>query len=112
MQELDRGTDAFKRAESLGYTLGDREAVQLGDGYAERGDTLWRTATTLRGLTQEEDYLNRATDAYREAMTLYSKIVDFTDTAGSIRRIDRRLKQIEDRLTEIKGRKWFGLPWR
>ena len=112
MQELDRGTDAFRKAESLGYTLGDREAVQLADGYAERGDSLWRTAATLRGMSQEEDYLNRSTDAYREAMTLYSKIVDFTDTAANMRRIDRRLKQIEDRLTEIKGRKWFGLPWR
>jgi hypothetical protein len=29
-----------------------------------------------------------------------------------MRRIDRRLKQIDDRLTEIKGRNWFGLPWR
>jgi serine/threonine protein kinase len=112
MQELDRGTDAFQRAEQLGYTLGDREAVLLADGYGERGDTLWRTAATLRGMSQEEDHLNRSTEAYREAMTLYSKIADFTDTAASIRRIDRRLKQIDDRLTEIRGRKWFGLPWR
>ncbi len=112
MQDLDRGTDAFKRAESLGYALGERETAQLADGYGERGDVWARTAATLRGMTQEEDYLSRAGEAYREALTLYSKIVDFTDTAISIRRVDRRLKQIEERLSVIKKDHWFGLPWR
>ena len=112
MADLDRGTDAFKRAESLGYALGERETAQLADGYGERGDVLARTAATLRGMTQEEDYLSRAGEAYREALTLYSKIVDFTDTAISMRRVDRRLKQIEERLSVIKKDHWFGLPWR
>jgi serine/threonine-protein kinase len=112
MQDLDRGSDAFKRAESLGYTLGDRETAQLADGYSERGDTLARTAATLRGMAQEEDHLTRARDAYRESLNLYSRVMDFTDTASSMRRVDRRLKQIEERLSVIKKDRWFGLPWR
>ena len=58
----------------------------------------------------------RKREAYREALTLYSTIVDFTDTAISMRRVDRRLKQIEERLSVIrndrKNDRWFGLPWR
>ena len=83
LEDLERGADAMKRAERLGYILGDRETVQLADGYRARGESLARTAGTLRGLTQEEDYLTRAADAYREALGLYSKVVDYADAAGT-----------------------------
>ena len=112
LEDLDRGADALKRAQELGYTIGDRETVQLADGYRARGETLARTAATLRGMAQEEDYLTRAAEAYREAMTLYSKVVDFANTAANIRRTDRLLKQVEERLLLIKGERLVGLLWR
>ncbi|HYN07026.1 MAG TPA: serine/threonine-protein kinase [Vicinamibacterales bacterium] len=111
LEDLERGADAMKRAERLGYPLGDRETVQLADGYRARGESLARTATTLRGMTQEEEYLTRATEAYREAINLYSKVVDFANTAGNIRRTDRLLKQVELRLAFIKGERLAGFPW-
>jgi hypothetical protein len=107
LDDLERGADAMKRAESLGYILGDRETVQLADGYRARGESLARTASTLRGMTQEEDYLTRAAEAYREALNLYSKVVDYANAAGNIRRTDRLLKSVELRLAFIKG----GIPW-
>jgi serine/threonine-protein kinase len=115
LEDLDRGADALKRAQDLGYTIGDRETVQLADGYRARGETLARTAATLRGMTQEEDYLTRAAEAYREALTLYGKVVDFANTAANLRRTDRLLKQVEDRLLLIKlsrGERLVGLLWR
>jgi serine/threonine-protein kinase len=115
LEDLDRGADALKRAQDLGYTIGDRETVQLADGYRARGETLARTASTLRGMTQEEDYLTRAAEAYREALTLYGKVVDFANTAANLRRTDRLLKQVEDRLLLIKlsrGERLVGLLWR
>ncbi len=111
LEDLDRGADALKRAADLGYTLGDRETVQLADGYRGRGETLARTAATLRGMTQEVDYLTRAADAYREALGLYSKVVDYANTAGNIRRTDRLLQQVEERLAIIKGERLSGPPW-
>jgi hypothetical protein len=103
LEDLDRGADALKRAEELGYTLGDRETAQLADGYRARGDALARTAATLRGMTQEVEYLTRAAEAYREALTLYSKVIDYANTAGNIRRTDRLLQQVEERLTLIRS---------
>lgn len=112
LEDLDRGADALKRAQDLGYTIGDRETVQLADGYRARGEALARTAATLRGMPQEEDYLTRAAEAYREALTLYSKVVDFANTAANIRRTDRLLKLAEERLLLIKGEGLVGLLWR
>jgi hypothetical protein len=42
--DVDRGADAFEQARRLGYTPGERDTAQLADGYADRGDTLRRTA--------------------------------------------------------------------
>ena len=58
--DVDRGADALEQARRLGYTPGERDVAQLADGYADRGDTLRRTARDLRSVPQERDYLNRA----------------------------------------------------
>ncbi len=49
LEDVDRGADALQQAQRLGYTPGDRETVQLADGYRARGDTFARTARTLTG---------------------------------------------------------------
>ena len=55
LEDVDRGADALKQAQRLGYQQSDREMAQLGDGYRARADTFARTARTLLGLPQEQD---------------------------------------------------------
>jgi tetratricopeptide (TPR) repeat protein len=97
LEDVDRGADALTQAQRFGYTPGDRETTQLADGYRARADTLARTARTLAGLPQEHEYLTRATEAYRRALDLYSKVVSFADVARTMRLTQRALGQVEQR---------------
>ena len=99
LEDVDRAADALKQAEKLGYTMGDRETAQLADGYRARGDSLWQTARQLADMPQEAEYLQRATDAYRQAQGLYERIPGFPGVAGSLRRTQRSLDQISERAT-------------
>ena len=69
LEDVDRGADALAQAEKRGHAPGDRETTQLADGYRARGEALLRTSQTLKDLPQERDYLTRAADAFREALT-------------------------------------------
>ena len=62
LEDIDRGADALKQAQHLGFSAGARETMQLADGYRTRGETLIRTARTLQGLPQESEYLQRAAE--------------------------------------------------
>jgi hypothetical protein len=97
LEDVDRASDALKQAEKLGYTIGDRETAQLADGYRARGDSLWQTARQLADMPQEKEYLQRATDAYRQAQGLYQRIPGFPGVAVSLRRTQRSLDQINER---------------
>jgi serine/threonine protein kinase/tetratricopeptide (TPR) repeat protein len=98
LEDVDRGADALTQAQRLGYTPGDRETTQLADGYRARGDTLARTARTLAGLAQEQEYLTRAADAYRRALDLYGRVVSFADVARAMRLTQRALGPVEQRI--------------
>ena len=76
LEDIDRAADALKQAQKLGYTIGDRETAQLADGYRARGDSLWQTARQLADLPQEPEYLQRASDAYRQAQGLMKRSQD------------------------------------
>ena len=67
LDDIDRAADAMQAGAGLGYTPGDRETAQLADGYRVARRQLWRTARQLADLPQETDYLQRATDAYKQA---------------------------------------------
>jgi serine/threonine protein kinase len=101
LEDVERGADALQQAERLGYTAGDRETVQLADGYRARADTFVRTARTLNGEPQEREYLTRAGEAYREAIDRYSKALGFADAPRSLRQAQRSLRQVEQRAAEI-----------
>jgi hypothetical protein len=101
IEDIDRGADAMKDAQRLGYPIGDRETAQLADGYRTRGDALERTAAGLRGMAQEREFLMRARDAYREALDLYSKIAGYADAPANIRQTQRRLDLVEHQLGVI-----------
>jgi len=104
LEDVDRGADAFKQAQRLGYQQSDRETALLGDGYRAKAETFARTARTLAGLPQEQEYLTRAADAYRQALDYYVKAVGFADVPLNVRTAQRRLLQIEDRLKELSSR--------
>ena len=101
LDDIDRGADALRQAEKLGFTAGRRETTQLADGYRTRGETLMRTARTLGGLPQESDYLQRAADSLREALTLYGRVAGSNAVAVSLRRTQLSLERIERRLVEL-----------
>jgi hypothetical protein len=77
--------------------------VQLADGYRVRGDTFARTARTLTGMPEEQDYLTRAVDAYRQAVDRYAKALTFGDVPRSLRQTQRALGRVEQRLSELSA---------
>jgi hypothetical protein len=95
LEDIDRGADAMRQAQKFGYTIGDRETAQLGDGYRARADNLWQTARQLGSLPQEIDYLQRSADAYRQALTQYERIPAYPGVAANLRRIRRSLDELE-----------------
>src|SRR5262249_29635838 len=100
-QDLDRGADALRQAERYGYTPGERETVQLADGYRVRGDTLMRNARQLSGLPQERDHVQRAVEAYQQALKLYLSIQDLSRVGPNIRLTQRSLDSAEFKLAEL-----------
>jgi serine/threonine protein kinase len=101
LDDVDRGADALKQAERLGYTTGDRETAQLADGYRTRGDTLSRNARQLRALPQERDLLTRSAEAYGQALALYLKVIAFGDAPRYVRSTQRELDLVEQRLHDV-----------
>lgn len=110
LEDVDRGADALAQAEKRGHAPGDRETTQLADGYRARGESLLQTSQTLKDLPQERDYLTRAADAFREALTRYASVAGTGNAATSIRDTQKRLQRVEDRLAEI-SRSEGGWPW-
>jgi hypothetical protein len=101
LQDLDRGADALRQAESFGYMPGERETVQLADGYRVRGDTLMRNARQLSGMPQERDYVQRAAEAYGQALTRYLSITDLSRVGPIIRLTQRSLESAAFKLAEL-----------
>jgi serine/threonine protein kinase len=101
LEDVDRGADALREAERFGYTSGDRETAQLGDGYRTRAETFVRMARRLSGMPQEQEYLARAAEAYRQAVSFYSKAITFADVARNLRTAQRGLNQVEQRLADV-----------
>jgi serine/threonine protein kinase/tetratricopeptide (TPR) repeat protein len=97
LEDVDRASDALKQAEKRGFAIGDRETAQLADGYRARGDSLWQTAKQLADMPQESEYLQRATEAYRQAEELYERIPGYPGVATNLRRTHRSLDSINER---------------
>jgi hypothetical protein len=113
LDDIDRAADARKEAQSLGYTPGDRETAQLADGYRARGDRFRRTARELTDLPQETDYLQRASDAYKQARDLYGRIPAYPGAAFNLRRTSRAVDDIDRRLADrTDGSTTPGDVWR
>jgi len=115
LDDIDRAADAMTQAQKLGYSSGDRETAQLGDGYRGRGDSLAQTARQLTEMPQEVEYLQRATDAYRQALSRYERVPGFPGVPVNLRRTRRALERIEERLAELADAAEEGtrlsVPW-
>ena len=103
LEDVDRGADALKQAQRLGYTAGARETVQLADGYRSRAMAFARMARRLSGTVVEQEYLARSARAYRQAIDLYSKALGFADAPRSLRAAQRGLEQLEQRRGQVSG---------
>lgn len=110
LEDVDRGEDALKQAQRLGYTAGARETLQLADGYRSRAMTFARTARTLSGLVAEQEYLRRSAEAYRQAINLYSNVLGYADAPRSLRAAQLGLEQAEQRRGELSGLVRPGTP--
>ena len=110
LEDVDRASDALKQAEKLGYKMGDRETAQLADGYRARGDGLWQTARQLADMPQETEYLQRASEAYHQAQSLYERVPGFPGVAINLRRTQRSLDLINERALERAPDRVFADP--
>jgi hypothetical protein len=99
LDDLDRAIAALKEAERRGYRPGNRELVQLADGYRSRGDRWRREAAAVRGLEQERACLQKSADDYRQALDLYQKAIGFGEASASVRTIQARLDEVEKQLS-------------
>ncbi len=104
LDDLDRAIAALHEAETRGYRPGNRELVQLADGYRSRGDRMRRDAQGVRGLDQEKDYLEKALEDYRQSFDLYRQAMGFGEVSANMRQMQDRIDEVERRLGEVKGR--------
>jgi hypothetical protein len=109
LDDLDKGIEALTAAERAGFKLGNRETAQRADAYRNRAERLWREAASVKGLPQEDEVLERAAEADREALKLYEAIIGFGDAAILITRTQKHAQMIEKRLAELRDvSRW---PW-
>ena len=97
---MERGADALNKAHERGYELTDRESLLLADGYRSRGNSLIRSARQVKGLPQEHEYLTRAAEAYRLALSQYANAPNTGPVAQNVARTQRALVEVEQSLGE------------
>jgi tRNA A-37 threonylcarbamoyl transferase component Bud32/tetratricopeptide (TPR) repeat protein len=93
MEDIERGADALAQAERYGYTAGNRDWALLGEGYLARGAKL--------AATEEIEPLNRAADAYTQAIDHFTKAAGYGNVAQRLREARRRLAEVRERLLHL-----------
>jgi hypothetical protein len=102
LDDLDRAIAALKDAEQRGYRPGNRELVQLADGYRSRADRWRREASAVRGLGQEHECLQKAADDYRQSLDLYQKAIGFGEASAAVRTLQSRLDEVQKKLAPVE----------
>jgi hypothetical protein len=100
LDDLDRAIGALKEAERRGYRPGNRELVQMADGYRSRAERWRREAATVRGLEQERECLQKSADDFRQALDLYQKAIGFGEASSGVRAIQSRLDEVQKKLDQ------------
>jgi eukaryotic-like serine/threonine-protein kinase len=100
-EDLDKAIAAMREAEQRGYRAGNRELVQLADGYRARADRMRREASTVKGLEQERACLQKAVDDYTQAMGIYGKAIGFGEASGAMLQVQARRDEVQRRLDAL-----------
>ena len=100
LDDVVNGADALNKAVDRGFALTDREELLLADGYRSRGNSLVRTARQLKGLPQEHEYLSRAAEAYRLALSHYGNAPNTGPVPQNVAKTQRALVEAEVALGE------------
>ena len=101
LKDVDKADAALQEAARYGYQLGNREKLELADGYRDRGDRLRLDALNILGLPQEKDQISRAAGDYQHALNLYQSIVPYGNSNVQIKRVQASLESANTRLQEI-----------
>ena len=101
LKDVDRAYQAFQGAAKLGYPLGNREKLQLADGYRARGDREWWDSRDVRGTPQEKGDIQRVEDDYKRAFDLYRQVVPYGNSSGAMARVGLNLVGVEFRLHQL-----------
>jgi tetratricopeptide (TPR) repeat protein len=102
LDDLDKAIEALKEAEKRGYRPGNRELVQLADGYRSRAARMQKQADAMSGLPQEADCLEKATNDYRQSLDLYGKAIGFGEAGTYLKQVQKQLDGVTARLDRIR----------
>jgi serine/threonine protein kinase len=101
LEDIDKAIAAMHDAEQRGYRPGNRDLVQLADGYRSRGDRMRRDASSVKGLEQERACLEKAAADYTQAIEIYGKAIGFGEVTSAMRQAQARLDDVQKRLAEL-----------
>ena len=96
-------TISFEEAAKLGYPLGNREKLQLADGYRARADREWWDSRNVRGTPQEKNDIQRVADDFKRAFDLYREVAPYGNSSGVLARVGLSLVAVEFRLQQLDG---------
>jgi tetratricopeptide (TPR) repeat protein len=102
-RDVDKANDALLEAERRGYRLGNRDRLQLADGYLSRADRLWWDSRNVRGLPQEKDQIQRAEADYKQALQVYQSLAPYGNSNAQIARVQSSLESVRSRLDQIEN---------
>jgi serine/threonine protein kinase len=93
LDDVERGADALAQAQRYGYAANGRDWAMLGEGY------LTRAAKLAEG--EELEPLNRAAEAYTQAIEHLTKAVGFGNVSARLRDAQRRLREVQERIDKL-----------
>jgi serine/threonine protein kinase len=103
LKDVDRAYQAFEEAAKLGYPLGNREKLQLADGYRARADRAWLDFRNVRDTPHEKEEVQRMANDYKRAFDLYREIAPYGNSSGVLARVGLSLVAVEFRLQQLDG---------
>ncbi len=103
LDNIDAALTAMREAEQRGYRPGNRELMQLADGYRSRADRMRREAAAADMPEQERACLRKAADDYTQAIDIYGKAIGFGEASGSMRLAQARRDDVRQRLDELQS---------
>jgi len=110
LKDIERGTQALRRAQGMGYSFGKREKGMMADAYSIRANQFWDAAVRLRDSEQEKELLKKAREDSKQALETYSEITPWGDSTNQIKIIQELLNRVEERLKIVDPPNPL-LPW-